>query len=113
MICFILPDARNKTQQELRAIKGRLDRAKKEMNDVNAKADELHSRSQTLERKLKKMQDDKAQRKARIFRTQPNLKNTFNFIDSNREMFRRPVHGPIVCKSSQLFLPFFPWLKTF
>eukprot|EP00592_Proboscia_alata_P008728 CAMPEP_0194357712 /NCGR_PEP_ID=MMETSP0174-20130528/5153_1 /TAXON_ID=216777 /ORGANISM="Proboscia alata, Strain PI-D3" /LENGTH=1120 /DNA_ID=CAMNT_0039127847 /DNA_START=129 /DNA_END=3491 /DNA_ORIENTATION=+ len=92
-----LNDARNKTQQELRAIKGRLDRAKKEMNAVNAKADELHSRSQTLERKLKKMQDDKAQRKARIFRTQPNLKNTFNFIDSNREMFRRPVHGPIVC----------------
>jgi hypothetical protein len=44
------------------------------------------------------MKDDKARRNEKIFASDQDLKNAFEWVNSNRKLFRRPVHGPIVCE---------------
>lgn len=50
------------------------------------------------QRRLAAMKDDKARRNESIFAKDQNLKQVYDYINSNRTIFRRPVHGPIVCE---------------
>ena len=52
----------------------------------------------TKQRRLAAMKDEKARRNESIFARDQNLKKVYDYINSNRTIFRRPVHGPIVCE---------------
>eukprot|EP00979_Chaetoceros_neogracilis_P018817 scaffold11253_cov215-Chaetoceros_neogracile.AAC.1 len=43
------------------------------------------------------MKDDKARRNDKIFAHDKDLRQTYEWVNENRKLFRRPVHGPIVC----------------
>mmetsp|Transcript_29269 Transcript_29269/g.45481 ORF Transcript_29269/g.45481 Transcript_29269/m.45481 type:complete len:1125 (+) Transcript_29269:51-3425(+) len=46
-------------------------------------------------RKFQKMNDDKARRREAIFQRDQNLAATYEWVDANRKLFRRPIFGPI------------------
>ena len=59
---------------------------------------ELQSKGDQLSQKLSRMNDEKTRRKERIFQQYPELQETYRWIDQNRKLFRRPIHGPIACE---------------
>lgn len=48
-------------------------------------------------RRFESMKDDKARRNDKIFAHDKDLRQTYEWVNENRKLFRRPVHGPIVC----------------
>eukprot|EP00978_Attheya_sp_CCMP212_P027624 scaffold92980_cov42-Attheya_sp.AAC.2 len=83
---------------EIRELKRNLDVAKREHGHVHRQLQEIADNCGRSEQKLEGMNDEKSRRTERIFRQQPKLHQTYQWIDQNRKMFRRPVLGPIVCE---------------
>jgi len=84
--------------KECRAQRQQLDRAKKELSSLMSRQSELQGRGDSLSQKLDRMNDEKTRRKERIFRQFPELEETFKWVDQNRKLFRRPIHGPVACE---------------
>jgi structural maintenance of chromosomes protein 5 len=61
---------------------------------------ELSDTAKQCQDKLARMANEGAQRKARIFRQNPQLAKIYEWIDANRSKFRRSVWGPIACEIS-------------
>jgi len=50
------------------------------------------------QRRFDSMKDDKARRNENIFARDNELGKIHEWVNANRNLFRRPVHGPIVCE---------------
>lgn len=85
---------------ELRALKKEHDGIKHKYNMLERKQTEVQEKLSAAERKHRKLCDEKANRREYIFRKQPQLGKTFEWVDSNRKLFRKAIYGPIVCELS-------------
>lgn len=79
-----------------------LKRAKKEHDAIKREyvvqhrnMDEMKEKIGMEDRKFQKMNDDKARRREAIFQRDRNLANTYEWVNANRKLFRRPIFGPI------------------
>lgn len=61
---------------------------------------EARSDYEIKQRRFANMQDDKARRNENIFARDQELGKIYEWVNANRNLFRRPVHGPIVCEIS-------------
>uniref|UniRef100_A0A7S1BU77 Structural maintenance of chromosomes protein 5 n=1 Tax=Corethron hystrix TaxID=216773 RepID=A0A7S1BU77_9STRA len=86
----------DEAKSKLRAMKPLIDAAKRERDDIYEKGRDLQDRAVTSRRNLDRMNDEKARRRDKVFMQQRNLKKTYEWVDQNRKMFRRPVWGPVV-----------------
>lgn len=85
-------------QEELRGLKHEMNLAKREVINQQNILKEAKSDYEHKLRRFNSMKDDKARRNEKIFASDQDLKNAFEWVNSNRKLFRRPVHGPIVCE---------------
>lgn len=74
------------------------DKFRKTIADLTAKQVELRNQAKLVHTKILKMNDEKAIRRQKIFRQQPQLEKVCDWLENNRNEFRRPVWGPIVCE---------------
>lgn len=92
----------NKTYEEAirvrRACMPEFEKAKRALTTHQQQLRELDDAARRIQDKLGKMNDDKARRNERIFRLEPNLRKISDWLEQNRDQFRRPVWGPIVCE---------------
>ncbi len=58
----------------------------------------MQGKGDSLSQKMARMNDEKTRRKERIFRQYPELEETYKWVDQNRKLFRRPIHGPVACE---------------
>mmetsp|Transcript_26638 Transcript_26638/g.55195 ORF Transcript_26638/g.55195 Transcript_26638/m.55195 type:complete len:1127 (+) Transcript_26638:256-3636(+) len=88
-------DSLRKAQSELRETKSKLDAAKRRAGSVQDKIDAEKQKEDEASQKLARLNDEKSLRRQRLFGMFQGLKDAFEWIDQNRKMFRRPIHGPI------------------
>jgi structural maintenance of chromosomes protein 5 len=84
--------------EELRTVRPLYDKSRKTIFDLTAQQVELRNQVKILTAKLHKMNDEKANRRQKIFRQQPQLEKVCQWVDANKNEFRKPVWGPIVCE---------------
>lgn len=85
-------------KKEQQATLPKYDAAKKEVAALVQESREAEDEAKRADTKLKKMQDEKARRRERIFRQEPNLQKVSNWLNENRSKFRKEVVGPIMCE---------------
>lgn len=90
----------NQTNQDLKDMRKQVKKAQDNVLRVNDHVRDLQSTHQQLEYKLQQMNDEKSRRREHVFRQSynKNIAKSYQWIDQNRKMFRRPIHGPIVCE---------------
>ncbi len=81
-----------------RACMPEFDKAKRELTSHQNQLRELDESARRIQEKLGKMNDDKARRNERIFHAEPNLRKISDWLNGNRDRFRRQVWGPVVCE---------------
>ena len=82
-------------QNELRATKKKLDGAKKHVATIMDKIEREEGKKQHDAHELNRLKDEKTIRRNNLFGKFKNLKEAYQWIDQNRKMFRRPIHGPV------------------
>jgi chromosome segregation ATPase len=85
-------------RQERTALVPRYEEAKRDHRQKQGEHREIQENLKHAQAKWNKLQDDKTQRKDRIFRQQPKLMEVYNWIQDNRQLFRKEVIGPIACE---------------
>ena len=85
---------------EVRALKKEHDQVKHQYIMLERQHTEAQEKLTVVERKYNKMCDEKLNRREHIFRLQPQLGESFEWVDSNRKLFRKSIYGPIVCELS-------------
>ncbi len=88
-------DSLRKAQSELRETKSKMDAAKRRLGLLHDKRDAEKQKEDEALQKLARLNDEKSVRRQRLFAKFHGLKDSFEWIDQNRKMFRRPIHGPI------------------
>jgi chromosome segregation ATPase len=89
-----LMEAKEKRKEAMQAY----DKYKRRLQGLDKKLSDITDSAAQLQRKVTSMEDDQSQRKERIFRQHASLGKVFAWLDNNRDRFRRPVSGPIVCE---------------
>ena len=88
--------------EELRDQRGALvpkyEEAKRDHRRKQGEHREIQESLKHAQAKWNKMQDDKTQRSDRFFRQQPKMREVYNWIQNNRQLFRKEVIGPIACE---------------
>jgi len=84
--------------QEMTETKKQMVQAKREAERKQMDFKGKRQEKEQLVRKFTKMQDDKARRNERIFQRDTKLRDTYEWVNQNRKMFRHSVLGPIVCE---------------
>lgn len=87
-------------KEGMRSARKEYEAAKREDRNLKQKFGELEERAGELQNKLAKMNDDGARRRERVLRQAHNLCQVCEWLDSNRDKFRRPVLGPIAVEVS-------------
>jgi chromosome segregation ATPase len=72
--------------------------AKEEARKLSDQGEELQGEKKVQEGRWRQLQDEKAQRRGNIFRQQPNLKKVHDWLQQNRNRFRKEVVGPVCCE---------------
>mmetsp|Transcript_2900 Transcript_2900/g.5510 ORF Transcript_2900/g.5510 Transcript_2900/m.5510 type:complete len:1133 (+) Transcript_2900:146-3544(+) len=94
----VLDEEVSRTTQEQKALTPQYQEKKNEcqnyQRDVNAVEDEV----KMAQRRLDKLNDEKAQRLRNVFNIAPEVKAAYDWIQQNRREFRKPVVGPIACE---------------
>lgn len=85
-------------QDERKHINPLLQAAKDGERQLSEKEREIQEERKVQENRWKKLQDEKAQRQANIFRREPKLKQAYDWIQNNRDKFRKEVLGPVCCE---------------
>lgn len=80
---------------ELRATKTKFDRAKRNTSELNDEIQKAADDSKRAKEKLAKMKDEKKHRLQRLFSKDQSVKKAYEWIDQNRKLFRKAIHGPI------------------
>jgi len=82
-------------KESLRAARKSFEAARREDRNAKSSFRELDEQARQLQNKLAKMNDHAEQRKQHVFRSQRNVAQAAQWIEQNRDKFRRPVWGPI------------------
>jgi len=82
-------------KESFKAAKKEYESAKRDIRQVQSRFRDLEEKSGNLQAKIAKMNDKVRQRREHVFRSSKNLGTIAKWVDDNREMFRRPVWGPI------------------
>lgn len=90
--------AHQEAVNEQKEIRPAFEKAKRELVRSHAAYKELHEERGRKMNKLGKVNDEKAQRKQKIFNSFPELGKICEWLDNNKTKFRRPVRGPIACE---------------
>ena len=85
----------SKAREMIQSIKKEYENAKREDRKQKEMFQELEDAAGRLQQKLVKMNDDGARRRENVFRNVSHIQDICNWIDKNRNQFRRPVWGPI------------------
>eukprot|EP00934_Nitzschia_sp_Nitz4_P002927 Nitzschia sp. Nitz4//scaffold11_size288233//84805//88427//NITZ4_000754-RA/size288233-snap-gene-0.15-mRNA-1//1//CDS//3329534014//2917//frame0 len=85
-------------RNEQRAILPRYDESKREQERLLRAKAELEEEYRQAQQQMNRLQDDKARRNDRIFRSLPDLKKILDWVDQNRTKFRKSVVGPVMCE---------------
>lgn len=94
----ILEQALREANEERRATQPLFDNAKKQVRELKGQIDEIQEHRQPAQEKSNKLKDEKARRNDRFFRSQPKLKQIHDWVQGNRNRFRKEVIGPVVCE---------------
>lgn len=89
--------AQKEAADEHRKIRPVFDNAKRELVHAHESMTDLKDKKGNLLSKLSRMNDEKTQRREKIFRAYPELAKIHAWLQNNSTMFRRPVWGPIAC----------------
>jgi chromosome segregation ATPase len=84
--------------QERTALVPRYEEARREHRQKQGEHREIQENLKHAQGKWNKLQDDKTQRRDRIFRQQPKMRQVYDWIQDNRQLFRKEVIGPIACE---------------
>lgn len=85
----------HESREALKVLRKDLDAARRESRVVANTFAEMESKSAELQNKLAKMNDSSKQQREHVFRTFPALAKIYEWVDQNRDKFRRPVWGPV------------------
>ena len=83
------------SQKELRQTISAMERTKRSLADLSEQIDDAKEKSKRASDRLGKMKDEKQHRLQRLFSKNGAVKTAYMWINNNRKMFRRPIHGPI------------------
>ena len=89
--------AQKEAADEHRKIRPVFENAKRELMHAHETMKDLQEKKGQLLSKLTRMNDEKTQRREKIFRAFPELAKIHDWLQNNSTMFRRPVWGPIAC----------------
>jgi len=85
-------------KQNYQASKPEIIKTRNELGRTKGTVHEIREQHRQAMDRLKKIQDDRAIRRERIFHREPKLGQVYQWIEENRKEFRRPVWGPIMCE---------------
>eukprot|EP00804_Cyclotella_cryptica_P029179 CCRYP_005358-RB/>CCRYP_005358-RB protein AED:0.03 eAED:0.03 QI:457/1/1/1/1/0.8/5/1195/799 len=90
-----LEAAFTESQLEIRSIKKKIDDVRRKADSLQEKIDlEAEKKKEAVE-KLHRVQDEKKIRLNKLFGVAQHVKASYEWVDQNRKMFRRPVWGPV------------------
>jgi chromosome segregation ATPase len=72
--------------------------AKRDLRQLEEELRDVDEEHREKKKKWTKLQDEKARRRERVFRQQNNLRQSYEWLQNNRNQFRKEVIGPIVCE---------------
>jgi ATP-dependent 26S proteasome regulatory subunit len=78
-------------RQERTSLEPRYEEAKRGHRQKREEQKEIQETFKHAQAKWNKLQDDKTQRRDRIFRQQPKLREVYSWIQDNRQLFRKEV----------------------
>lgn len=90
----------NTTSQEKKTVHRACMSARKECEDLQSQFKAMEGDAYKVESKLSKLLDEKEQQRRYFFKSNPNPQKAAQWIQKNRNNFRRPVWGPIACEVS-------------
>jgi chromosome segregation ATPase len=93
-----LTEELQQAQQDHKGLSPRYEEAKRDVRQLHNQIREVEENRKHQQGKLNKLQDEKARRCERIFRQQPQLRQVFEWLQNNRNLFRKQVIGPIMCE---------------
>ena len=83
------------TQKEIRSIKQKVDGVKRKHQSLLATIEEEEDKKKQAKDKLDRVKDEKKNRLNVLFGASKHAKASYEFVDQNRKIFRRPVWGPV------------------
>lgn len=95
-----LQDAFDEARQVQKDIYPRYQNKKTELQECQHKISTVEEEWTTAKRKLDRLLDVKEQRRKHVLGQDKDVKNAFNWIHNNRNLFRKEVIGPIACEVS-------------
>ena len=82
-------------QVEIRKIKSKMDEFRRKASSLKETQEEEEEKKKEADRKLKLVNDEKTIRLNSLFGAAKHAKASYDFVDKNRKIFRRPVWGPV------------------
>lgn len=93
-----LEEQEREARQQHKALMPQYDAAKRGLRQLELDIEGINDDHRREKAKWTKLQDEKARRRERIFRQQPQLQRICNWLQENRNKFRKEVVGPIMCE---------------
>lgn len=93
-----LEEQEREARQQHKALMPQYDAAKRGLRQLELDIEGINEDHRREKAKWTKLQDEKARRRERIFRQQPQLQRICNWLQENRNKFRKEVVGPIMCE---------------
>ena len=83
------------SQLEMRSLKKKIDDVRRKAESLREKMDSEVEKKKEAEERLNRVKDEKKIRLNRLFGSASHVKASYEWVDQNRKMFRRPVWGPV------------------
>ncbi len=90
----------SRARQDQETARAQYNQKKSMMQDLQRKQTSMNEELSTESRKLERLQNDKEQRRMRVLRQFQDVKKSYDWIQQNRNAFRKEVIGPIACEIS-------------
>jgi chromosome segregation ATPase len=91
-------EAQKEASAEYNRLRGPFENAKRELVRAHGAIKDKNEEKNQMVHKLARMNDEKTQRKQKVFAAFRELQEISDWIDHNKAQFRRPVWGPIACE---------------
>ena len=95
-----LEEAFQQARQDQNDIYPKYQEKKTEFQEHQHKLSTIEDEWTTAKRRLDKLQDEKEQRRNHVLRQYKEVREAYNWIHNNRNLFRKEVIGPIACEIS-------------
>ena len=90
----------SEARKEQEDVRKQYNEKKSAMQDLKRKIDSVDDELSTERRKLDRLQNEKEQRRKHVLGKFQNVKQAYDWIQNNRNVFRKEVIGPIACEIS-------------